>query len=204
MKVYLTYYFENYTIALSSLGAEPVLGSPEGCDALLLPGGADIDPTMYGQQVCGSEGIDTQRDSKEKEAVELFLRLGKPIMGICRGCQFLNVYFGGTLHQHVPQHPREDGKDALHYTSTTDPELISIYGKRFIVNSAHHQTLDELGKGISAVQWADDGVIEAIRHETLPVFAVQWHPERLREPTDGWKLIASWLDFVKEYGKKRS
>ena len=51
--------------------------------------------------------------------------------------------------------------------------------------------------GLKAVQWASDGTVEAVRHETLPVFGVQWHPERLREPVDGWKLIAAWLESIR-------
>ncbi len=62
-----------------------------------------------------------------------------------------------------------------------------------MVNSSHHQAADRLGDGLRAVQWTEDGVVEALRHETLPVFAVQWHPERLRTPTDGWRLLERWL-----------
>ena len=73
----------------------------------------------------------------------------------------------------------------------------------FIVNSAHHQAVDELGKGLRAVQWADDGTVEAIRHDTLPVFAVQWHPERMRAPEDGRKLLKSWIEAMEENHRRR-
>ena len=77
--------------------------------------------------------------------------------------------------------------------------LRSLYGEEFIINSSHHQAVDRPGVGLRPVQWAPDGTVEAIRHETLPVFGVQWHPERLREPTDGWRLLRRWLEEVESF-----
>lgn len=101
----------------------------------------------------------------------------------------INVLLGGTLHQDIPGH-RQSGNDELrHGSRTVDPLLLSLYGERFVVNSTHHQAIDRLGEGLRAVQWADDGTVEAVRHETLPIFAVQWHPERHHEPIEGWRLF---------------
>lgn len=190
MKVFLPLGdFPNYVRALQFCGAEIERERPEDCGALLLPGGGDIDPALYGQENCGSVGIDRERDEREAEAFRLFLERGKPVFGVCRGAQLINVLLGGTLHQDVPGH-RQDGNDELRHGSRTgDPLLISLYGERFIVNSTHHQAIDRLGEGLRAVQWADDGIVEAIRHETLPIFAVQWHPERHHEPIEGWRLF---------------
>ena len=187
--------FANYEKALVSLGAEVERISPEGCSGLLLPGGGDVDPARYGQKNLGSMNIDPERDRREWALLDRFLPLRLPVLGICRGCQVLNVYLGGTLRQDIEGHKRlEDGSDRLHASRTDDPMLKALYGPRFVVNSAHHQAVDRPGDGLRAVQWAEDGTVEALRHERLPVLAVQWHPERLRTPTDGWRLLARWLE----------
>ena len=100
-------------------------------------------------------------------------------MGICRGLQTVNVFFGGTLVQDLPGHGAADGADRLHSVRTARSSLLRICGEEAVVNSAHHQAADRLGQGLEAVQWAADGVVEAVEHRTLPVWAVQWHPERL-------------------------
>ena len=191
MKVFLPEgNFPNYVKALDFCGAGIERERPEDCDALLLPGGGDVDPALYGQQEnIASKGIDNERDRRESEAFRLFLQRGLPIFGVCRGAQLINVLLGGTLHQDIPGH-RQDGNDELrHGSHTVDPLLLSLYGERFVVNSTHHQAIDRLGEGLRAVQWADDGTVEAVRHETLPIFAVQWHPERHHEPIEGWRLF---------------
>ena len=185
--------FHRYAEALRACGAELRFGDLKGCDALLLPGGGDIDPARYGQEDCGCLGVDRERDEREFALLREALALHLPVLGVCRGCQLLNVAFGGTLHQDIPDHDAIDGADRLHPSRCVDPDLTALYGESFIVNSWHHQAVDRLGEGFRAVQWAPDGVVEAIRHDTLPVLGVQWHPERLREPTDGWRLFARWL-----------
>ncbi len=181
--------FPNYVKALQACGAEVCREISADCGALLLPGGGDIDPALYGQENRGSKGIDAARDRREAEAFRLFLSLGRPIFGVCRGAQLINVLLGGTLHQDITGH-RQDGNDELrHGSRTVDPLLLSLYGGSFIVNSTHHQSVDRLGEGLRAVQWADDGTIEAIRHDSLPIFAVQWHPERHHDPIEGWRLF---------------
>lgn len=188
--------FENYEAALTGCGAEVTRDRPETCGALLLPGGGDIAPSLYGQENRGSVGIDIERDTRETALFRLFMMQGRPILGICRGCQLINVLLGGTLHQNIPGHRADGGPELLHGSRSDDPLLLSLYGERFPVNSTHHQSVDRLGVGLRAVQWADDGTVEALRHASLPIFAVQWHPERLREPTDGWRLIDAWLKTI--------
>lgn len=199
MNVYLSgepEQFPNYVRALTALGAAVRHTGPERCEALLLPGGGDVDPRRYGRENAGSREIDPERDAREFAALRLFIDAGKPVLGICRGAQVINVFFGGTLIQHLEGHSQIDGVDRLHGSRAADPALLALYGERFTINSSHHQTVERLGTGLVAVQWADDGVIEGIRHRELPVFAVQWHPERLRRPTDGWLLLGQWLETV--------
>ena len=178
-----------YAEALRNAGAEIRYGDLSGCGALLLPGGGDIDPARYGQENRGSTDIDRERDELEFGLLREALARRLPVLGVCRGCQLLNVACGGTLHQAIPDHGPIDEKDRLHP---------SRCGESFIVNSWHHQAVDRLGEGFRAVQWAPDGVVEAIRHEALPILGVQWHPERLCEPTDGWRLITRWLADIEK------
>ena len=176
--IYCSVPLPNYLDALHAAGLSPT-DEPARADALLLPGGGDLHPRLYGQSSAGCDGIDGARDARELLLVEAFAAQEKPIFGICRGLQVLNVAFGGTLHRHIGGHSQIDGIDRLHETYTDDPLLRRLYGERFFVNSAHHQSADRLGSGLYAVQWASDGTVEALRHRTLPIFAVQWHPERL-------------------------
>ena len=176
--IYLSVPLPNYINALHAAGFSPA-GEPTRADALLLPGGGDLHPRLYGQSFAGSADIDESRDASELSLVRTFAAQKKPIFGICRGLQLINVAFGGTLHQHIDGHSQIDGNDRLHETHTDDPLLRSLYGGRFTVNSAHHQSVACPGSKLCAVQWAADGTVEALRHRTLPIFAVQWHPERL-------------------------
>lgn len=171
--------FLNYINALQAIGAEVERNDPDRCDALLLPGGFDLHPRFYGQPISGAEDIDEARDEEELALFRRFLTWERPVFGICRGMQLINIALGGTLHQHIDGHSKLGEVDRLHGSHTDDAVLCSLYGNEFVVNSAHHQSIDRLGNDLRAVQWADDGTIEAIRHEALPIFAVQWHPERM-------------------------
>ena len=177
-KIYLSKTFPNYLAAIGHIGFAAA-ETPDSADALLLTGGGDILPALYGKTAHGAVGIDPARDAYEFALVCRFAAQKKPIFGICRGLQVINVALGGTLHRHIGGHSQLDGADRLHETDTDDPLLRRLYGERFTVNSAHHQSADRLGAGLRAIQWAADGTVEALRHESLPIFAVQWHPERL-------------------------
>ena len=176
--------FENYRKALEAAGARVAFTEegalPETCDGLLLAGGGDINPACYGQPPAGSFLPDPERDALEMELLGAYSAVKKPVLGICRGIQIINVYFGGTLVQNLPGHSQIDGSDRLHgVTAQPGCFLEKLYGTYSIVNSAHHQAVDHLGNGLRILQWADDGVCEALAHTALPVLGVQWHPERL-------------------------
>lgn len=154
-------------------------------DGLILCGGSDISPEYYGEAVDGSVGIDYERDKAEIAVAKEFIRLGKPILGICRGHQLINVLFGGTLYQHIDNshiHRGENGADAVHKAFTTCENIMtSIYGNSFCTNSMHHQAVKKLGADLEITMSADDDykTVEGLRHKTLPIFSVQWHPERM-------------------------
>ena len=196
----------NYENALRELGADPVTTlypvDPAGFDGLLLPGGGDLDPARYGQEPTASQPPDPELDDLQFAVARVFLESGKPIFGICRGMQLLNVLLGGTLIQNLPsaeRHRMHDGKDSVHGSKAEGGSFLAgIYGESFPINSAHHQAVDRLGEGLRPIQWSDDGVVEAVCHETIPVAAVQWHPERLcfalqrPDAVDG-SLVLQWF-----------
>ena len=185
----------NYEAALSRLGIPCFTAlSPNkiySCGGVLLPGGGDITPAFFGQKNNGSRHIDTELDILQLEAVEQAIRCRKPVLGICKGMQILNVFFGGTIIQHMEDavlHQYQNG-DQMHDTAIVHGTfLYAIYGSSLVVNSAHHQCLGRLGKGLLLAQYASPSPApEAIFHEKLPIYGVQWHPERLAP--DGDKLL---------------
>ena len=164
--------------------AEPshILGRLDG---LVLTGGADIDPSRYGAKPewrpYGSEAV---RDEHEFCLLELALADDVPVLGICRGLQVLNVSCGGTLDQDVPAHARYDvGPDV----ESHDVELArgsilhALYGPRHRVNTLHHQTVHDVGRGLEVTARADDGTVEGLEMTGRPVLAVQWHPEMMQD-----------------------
>jgi putative glutamine amidotransferase len=171
-------------------------------DALLLPGSSSmVDPEHYGCSRADESWVyDDKRDATTLPLIREAVKAGKPVLGICRGTQEMNVAFGGTLHQQVHLLPghldhRDRGFDVsmdirfaeahtVHLTPGGLLSDISPVGREFAVNSLHTQSVDRLGKGLVAEAVACDGVIEAIRVEGAPAFAmgVQWHPEwRIQE-----------------------
>lgn len=192
--------------ALKACGVEPVfsldLSVAETCDGLLLPGGADVDPARYGQPNTASNGINAARDEDEINLILRFMEMEKPILGICRGHQVLNVALGGSLIQHVPDHAQIDNKDIVHPVTAEHPFLQSLYGDRFISNSAHHQVVDRLGEGLSVTCRSEEGYIEGVIHENGRVIGVQFHPERMAfahlrpDAVDGAPLFRSFCAML--------
>lgn len=200
----------NYVNAFGALGAEvaPIheLCGAEGFDGLLLAGGADADPKLYGEENVASKGINPARDQLEMALMDAFVKARKPVLGTCRGHQMINVYFGGSLIQHVDTaethmwDPVTDADRAHMTTAEKGSFLYDLYGERFPTNSAHHQAVKRPGEGLVIVQHADDGIVEGMVHRDLPVWGVQWHPERMccerarPDTVDGLKLFAFFLD----------
>ena len=198
--------YQNYRKVISAAGGllrfSMDIGEAAGCDGLLLPGGGDMEPWRYGQTNSASRGLEPERDAAELDLLEHFTAEGKPVLGICRGLQTINVFFGGTLVQDLPGHNALT-RDRLHAVDTAVGTFGRLWGERTIVNSAHHQAVDRLGTGLQSVQWAPDGTVEALLHSKLPVWAVQWHPERLTGPmaiqgaADGGRLLDAFLGLCR-------
>lgn len=200
---------ENYIKAIEACGALPTVkylpDQDINYDGLLLCGGNDIFPSYYGKKINGAHSFDKERDRTEIALTKKFMDTGKPILGICRGMQLLNIILGGTLIQDLPSsdfHRAHNGLDSVHFVNAKGI-LAELYGKEFSVNSAHHQAIDVLGTGLLECAWCD-GVIEAITHMTKPYFAVQFHPERMCldnarcDTVDGLSLFKYFMELCKK------
>ncbi|MFM0160261.1 Gamma-glutamyl-gamma-aminobutyrate hydrolase PuuD (putrescine degradation), contains GATase1-like domain [Burkholderia sp. GAS332] len=184
-------------------------------DGLLLQGGADVSPQSYAEQATSHEWPgDRVRDMYELELLHEFIESGKPVLGVCRGCQLINVAFGGSLYQdiatdvptagaHVNEH-YDQHRHGIHFPDGST--LANMFpGRRdAIVNSIHHQAVKTLGRdlNIEAVS-ASDGIIEAVRYRRAPfVMGVQWHPEFHRaggpELLDCTPLLDTFLRVARE------
>ncbi|MBR4623646.1 MAG: gamma-glutamyl-gamma-aminobutyrate hydrolase family protein [Clostridia bacterium] len=211
----------DYFDALYEAGAVPVMLSitddekdlaslAEKLDGLLITGGQDIDPALYGEEPHEKLGsLSRLRDKMETKLTDAFLKADKPVLGICRGMQFLNVYFGGTLYQDIPSqyetdiaHDMEKPYDRFVHAVTIKKgtRLADILHPGEIgVNSLHHQAIKDLAPGLTADAVSEDGLIEGIEHNDYSyVIGVQWHPEFMHLFNENSKLIfRSFTDAAK-------
>ena len=165
---------------------------PVDYDGLILCGGGDLTPALFGAADSGlNRGIDPMREESDLAMIFAFMEWKKPILGICRGMQMLNVALGGTILQDLGSgnltHSGTNGDDRYHLAiAEKDCVFGKLYGEAFTVNSYHHQAVMEPAKCLRIVSRALDGTPEGMEHESLPILATQWHPERLAQ---GWRLM---------------
>ena len=154
-------------------------------DVLLLCGGEDVDPSRYKTKPSPRLGeVNLRRDAWEWLLLDEAVKRRLPVIGICRGCQLINVYFGGTLWQDLPsERPGEVKHRGTHLHGVRiegGSRLARSLGcEEMQVNTSHHQAVRDLAPGFRAVAFAPDGVVEAIESATMPVTGVQFHPEKL-------------------------
>ena len=184
--------------ALSDLDVAVLVGRVDG---LLLTGGGDVDPSNYGAEpAAATGGVDPDRDRAEFAMLDTALERGIPVLGICRGCQVINVALGGTLLQHLPdvtatEHLHREPRDWISHTVRVEAgsRLQKVTGLDEIeVNSIHHQAVDRLAPPLRPVACAPDGIIEAVEHPDRGLVAVQWHPESL-VPAPAHLALFEWL-----------
>lgn len=179
----------------------------ENADGLILSGGGDVEPALYGEErtpLCGE--AEPERDKMEFALCRLALEMDMPTFGICRGFQVMNCVLGGTLYQHVPMAENHDRcdlpKDAVHTVSVMEgSRLHDILRKTETgVNSRHHQGVKKLGQGLVATAFAQDGLTEGFELPGKRFFlGVQWHPESMyAKYEDARKLFAAFMAAVKE------
>jgi len=183
-----------YAAAIAAAGGVPLLAAefcPEAlaelCGGLLLGGGDDLAPALYGEvPLNDSLHVDPERDAFEWALTRAFLQAGKPILGICRGCQVLNCLLGGTLYQDLPAQLGAHHLDSSlrhDVVCREDSLLHRLFGRRFPVNSTHHQAVRDAAPGLWVTACSDDGVVEAIEAtDGRFLIGVQFHPERLTGP----------------------
>lgn len=181
-------------------------------DGVLLSGGGDIQPERYGGQNSPQvQGIDPLRDEVEFHITQYALANEVPLLGICRGLQVINVFLGGTLYEHLPDHLRSS---LNHSTQSHLVRIVSqsslhqILGcEQIAVNSSHHQGIAQLGKRLKPVAYAQDDLelIEAVEVEGHPYgLAVQWHPERMRDDPHMRSLFASFVAAASHYSSQKA
>jgi len=188
---------QRYLEAVRRAGGEPVVVDPNGGDvetvvergdALVLTGGPDIDPAFYGERPHPKTyGVDTAADMFETELARVAIERRLPTLAICRGLQIVNVAFGGTLYQHIPEEPGVDphgrpgeagGETRQAIEVDADSLLASAMGETRVVGSCHHhQAVAKVADRLRVSARARDGVVEGLEHDGAWLLAVQWHPE---------------------------
>ncbi|MQA92162.1 MAG: gamma-glutamyl-gamma-aminobutyrate hydrolase family protein [Gemmatimonas sp.] len=221
--------YANYLLTLQLAGLTPVLVTPahdtkaisqliDGCAGLVLSGGDDIDPSRYGRDPIPELGpVNPPRDVAECRAIAAAVGRDLPILGICRGHQMLNVYFGGSLCQDIAtefrdavSHDQMTPWGAHHHEVTVHPDsrlAKALGGNRFEINSYHHQAILDVADGLDVTARADDGLIEAVesRHHRW-IVGVQWHPERHEARADDGdpnvRLLRAFAAAVTAYARE--
>jgi putative glutamine amidotransferase len=214
---------ERYLEAVRMAGGLPVILAPvrtsavdqllDRLDALCLSGGPDLHPHHYGAPEHRELGpTEPELDRFELALARRAVARGVPVLAICRGMQVLNVARGGTLHQHLPDLGDDiDHRQSLSGARTTHPvELVGssrlarlLKDRQPLVNSFHHQAIDQLGGGLQVVGLAPDGVIEAVEGppDTF-VFGVQWHAEGLVDRPDQLALFQGLVQAGAEHSQR--
>ena len=197
-----------YTESIENAGAGTVMiwrcdkeraeAMAKALDGLLVSGGGDVDPALYGaKRHPKTDLIIPERDETEKALIETFLAAGKPIFGICRGIQIINCALGGTLIQDLPEEKGVEHAGTVHKVKAEKGLFLDeIFGSEpFSVNSFHHQAIASPAPGLTVAAYAEDGTVEAVCDPERKIYAVQWHPEKPC-PTDMAPLFSALIEKV--------
>jgi putative glutamine amidotransferase len=182
-------------------------------DGLLVPGGADLDPKLYGQAKHEATVlVDKERQDFDLAMLALAESRQLPTLGICMGCQTMNVQRRGTLHQHLPelseelQHRKKGDRSNAHDINVRPGTHLADAMKleKLEANSRHHQGIDKVGHGLVPAAFAPDGLVEAVEDPSMPFWvAVQWHPENLAG-TPHEKLFKALVEAARSYKDRRA
>lgn len=203
---------QDYITQIVNRGAIPLILLPSDgfeeliskCDGFLIIGGDDINPTYYGEknEEGLSKGIDSLTDAIDQKIIQYATTHQIPMLGICRGIQAFAAFMGGTLHQDLATkqiaHPVPFEKK--HYvTRVNETSLTRLLPEKFLVNTFHHQAVNQIPDGFIAIYQNVD-TIEAIEHVHLPIVGVQWHPERYYT-AESAIIFDYFMEKVNEYRK---
>lgn len=196
------YVFDHYSTCIEKIGAAPMIlpittkeevakTYIDRIDALIMTGGIDVNPFLYGEELAGETEVPfIERDNFDFMLIKAALNKNIPILGICRGMQIMNVYLGGSLHQDIKyygdtniQHvQRSNHHEAVHFVDIEKGSLLhTLIGGKQKVNSVHHQCIKELGSGLKASALSSsDKIIEAYESvDKNRILGIQWHPEMM-------------------------
>jgi len=169
-------------------------------DSLMVTGGGDVDPGLYGAAELHPSvyGVEKDRDVFEVALVREAMAQGKRVLGICRGIQVINVAYGGTIIQDLAEQGFDDHRrgdveySVAHSVTLADGSVLAkMFGQECGVNSLHHQAVDKVGDGLVVTARSDDGVIEGLEADNL--VAVQWHPERMLQGYPEQLALFNWV-----------
>lgn len=216
---------QEYTLAISKAGGIPVIMPPMTEESaiqewlrtidpkgILLSGGCDIDPIIYGDKPMPFNGrVNTQRDTYELLLTKVAIENRLPILGVCRGLQVINVFFGGTLVQDMEaelgiakvKHDQTENSSIGTHKINVKPDTLTytlLNKEIMLTNSHHHQCIKKLGRELEITAKSDDGIIEAIENYDKKIIGLQFHPERMQE-FDGF--FKKWLYFVSYKTQKK-
>ena len=199
------WFFGEYSLRVREAGGLavelPAIDSPrdyvERLDAVVLTGGGDIAPERWNGPVDSSYMVSKERDAFEFGLLKAAVDSKVPVLGICRGLQVINVFFGGTLVPHLGEsegdrHSKSaaDRAQPRHSIECMPDSILSeLYGPTVMVNSFHHQAVDRIGQGLRATACSPDGTVEGIEDMSGLLVGVQWHPEMLKDS----QPVFSWL-----------
>lgn len=164
------------------------------CDAFLVTGGDDIDSLWYNEPHSPHLGsFDLEMDKHDKMVIEYAYKNNKPLFGICRGLQSINAFLGGSLIQHIEDNSHKSLKNGVPFEVINNGSIFSkVYNKHSQINSFHHQAIKDLAPNFVICGYSN-GLIEAIAHKEKPIFAVQWHPEKIMDEES--------INLIKEFAK---
>jgi len=207
----------NYSEAVAEAGGVPILISPhsdmeavaEIIDGWLIPGGNDIDAKHFGEE--NHEAVQLIEEARFDGETRLIKAIDRqmPVLGICYGCQFVNVARGGSLIQHLPDLEGKDphtGGVLQNYTLDGDSKVAAIIEDQSIGGkSYHHQAINRVGEGLRATAHSEDGTIEAIEDPSHPwLVGLQWHPERTMEDEKTRRIFRDFVQAAAKFRKSRT
>lgn len=215
--------YTTYVEALKRAGAIPLVVPPQpenveevldSLDAVLLAGGHDCDPTVYGEEPHASVHlVDARRQQNDLALARLAHARGIPTLGICLGMQMMNVARGGSLIQDIASQCEESLEHASDPANRIRHDVYVDEGTRLAeiigsglknVNSSHHQAIRETGEGLRVTAHAPDGIIEGVEDASHPFYiGVQWHPEDMNGEEAASKLFARFVEAAKDHASKR-